>query len=229
MVDLRRFLSRRWLLAILGGAAAVFGLLMLHPWPRQSLFGPKIRGKPWCAWEMALHRNVHWDTYADSVGYKLHTWVGLDPVPTKDSEFEHADLAPLLVHLTSDYDPEIRDEAIRHLHVICPGNPQIFPQIAPLATHPDESVRVASMFMMMNFRDRSLPILTRALDDAAADVRFQAAYQLEHLGPSAATAIPALERRLDDDDDEVRKMAARAIQAIEPKRMERLKSGGKIR
>ena len=39
----RRFPLRRSLLA-----ALVFGLLMLHPYPRQSLFGPTIRGKPWC-------------------------------------------------------------------------------------------------------------------------------------------------------------------------------------
>ena len=34
-----RFLSRRWLLAFLGIAALLFGLAMLHPYPRQSLFG----------------------------------------------------------------------------------------------------------------------------------------------------------------------------------------------
>jgi hypothetical protein len=47
MPNFRRFVSRRWLLAFVGAAALVFGLLMLHPYPRQSLFGPTIRGKPW--------------------------------------------------------------------------------------------------------------------------------------------------------------------------------------
>ena len=45
---LRRFPSRRWLLAF----AAVLlsaGVPMLHPYPRQALFGPTLRGKPWFA------------------------------------------------------------------------------------------------------------------------------------------------------------------------------------
>jgi hypothetical protein len=48
MPDTRRFLSRRWLTGCFGAAAVLFGLVMLHPYPRQSLFGPMIRGKPWC-------------------------------------------------------------------------------------------------------------------------------------------------------------------------------------
>ena len=55
----RRFLSRRWLLAVLGAAALLFGLAMLHPYPRQSLFGPTIRGKPWCVWEAAMRCDAH--------------------------------------------------------------------------------------------------------------------------------------------------------------------------
>ena len=51
MPNFRRFLIRRWLLGLLGAAALLFGVLMLHPYPRQSLFGPTIRGKPWCEWE----------------------------------------------------------------------------------------------------------------------------------------------------------------------------------
>ena len=52
----RRFLTRRWLLGSLVAAALLFGVLMLHPYPRQSLFGPTIRGKPWCVWENTIRR-----------------------------------------------------------------------------------------------------------------------------------------------------------------------------
>jgi len=51
MGTFRRFLSRRRVLALFGVLAFLFGLAMLHPYPRQSLFGPTIRGKPWCVWE----------------------------------------------------------------------------------------------------------------------------------------------------------------------------------
>lgn len=56
MPDFRRHLTRRRLLGFLAPAAVLFGLLMLHPYPRQSLFGPKIRGEPWCVWEAEVRR-----------------------------------------------------------------------------------------------------------------------------------------------------------------------------
>ena len=68
MPNLHRFLSRRRLLGFLAGLALIFGLLMLHPYPRQSLFGPTIRGKPWCEWEWEFRRLVHWrDTQKPSL------------------------------------------------------------------------------------------------------------------------------------------------------------------
>ena len=51
MPNFRRFLNRRRLLGFFAAAALLFGLVMLHPYPRQSLFGPTIRGEPWCYWE----------------------------------------------------------------------------------------------------------------------------------------------------------------------------------
>ena len=43
MMTARRF-RRRCLVGRLNVAALLFGLAMLHPHPRQSLFGPTIRG-----------------------------------------------------------------------------------------------------------------------------------------------------------------------------------------
>src|SRR5437764_15165053 len=56
MHSLRRFLTRRWLLGFLAAAVLLFGLAMLHPYPRQSLFGPKIDGVPWYVWENEIRR-----------------------------------------------------------------------------------------------------------------------------------------------------------------------------
>ena len=225
-MPLRRFLSRRWLLAFLGGAALLVGLAMLHPYPRQSLFGPTIRGKPWCVWEAAFRRQAHWEEYQETLDFRLRGWLGIRP-SRQEWEFKHPELAPLLVHMTYDPDPAIRDEAIHYLHMVCHDR-EVFQHIVPLANHPDESVRVAAMFMMMNFRDRSLPILMEALDDPAEDVRWQAACQLEVLGPVAKEAIPALQRRSRDESKEVQFIAARALQTIDPDRFHHLKSEREI-
>ena len=58
---LRRLSSRRWLLAF-AALLVIAGVPMLHPYPRQSLFGPTIRGKPWCVWEDNLRQRVDRET-----------------------------------------------------------------------------------------------------------------------------------------------------------------------
>jgi hypothetical protein len=72
-----RFLSRRWLLAFLGIAALLFGLAMLHPYSRQSLFGPTIRGKPWCVWEAEVRIYVHREEYDKTLAAKTRRWLGV--------------------------------------------------------------------------------------------------------------------------------------------------------
>ena len=68
MAALGKLLSRRRLLACVGVLALLFGLALLHPYPRQALFGPTIRGKPRCVWEAEIRRVVF-----DSYVYALRT------------------------------------------------------------------------------------------------------------------------------------------------------------
>src|ERR1043166_481704 len=112
MTGLRRFLSRHWLLASLGGAMILFGLAMLHPFPRQSLFGPTLRGKPWCVWEDAVRRNYNWDQHEKSSWTKTLRWFGVKAVEMDPNDlFNHPEMTPLMVHLTNDPDPEVRDRS----------------------------------------------------------------------------------------------------------------------
>ena len=51
MALVRKLLSRRWLLGFVGALALLFGVAMLHPYPRQSLIARTVVGDPvtWCA------------------------------------------------------------------------------------------------------------------------------------------------------------------------------------
>ncbi|MSQ93149.1 MAG: HEAT repeat domain-containing protein [Gemmataceae bacterium] len=108
MISLRHFLSRRWLLAFLGVAALLFGLAMLHPYPRQSLFGPKIDGVPWCVWEDKIRRSVvpDWEK-----GWTLRF---LDQIGLlKDSRLpDIPELLPVYLHLANDDHIEVRRRAL---------------------------------------------------------------------------------------------------------------------
>jgi hypothetical protein len=96
MPEFRRFLNRRWQLGLLAAAALMFGLVMLHPYPRQSLFGPMIRGKPWCVWEDQIRRAVAprqslFDAIAEIFGVLGDAEISDDPA-----------LLPLYLHLAND-------------------------------------------------------------------------------------------------------------------------------
>src|SRR6266542_2241224 len=113
MPNVRRILSRRSLLAFLGIVAVFFGLAMLHPYPRQLLFGPKIRGRPWCVWEDAIRRFVHEDEYQQTLQAKAFRWLGIQTVAMDSGElFDHDEMMPILLNLTQDSDTRIRQRAL---------------------------------------------------------------------------------------------------------------------
>jgi HEAT repeat protein len=114
MPNFRRFLSRRWLLAFVSACALVFGLLMLHPYPRQSLFGPTIRGKPWCVWEAEVRRFVHKEEYEKSLSARLIRWMGGKGEALSHKElFDDMEMIPVALHFLDDSDARIRTEALR--------------------------------------------------------------------------------------------------------------------
>ena len=113
MPDFRRFLSRRWLLAILAVSALLFSLAMLHPYPRQSLFGPTIRGKPWCVWEDAVRHYAHREEYEKTMAAKMMRWLRVNQEDLDDHEIfkqslNHAEMLPLFLALAEDRDRKVR-------------------------------------------------------------------------------------------------------------------------
>jgi HEAT repeat protein len=108
MPNFRRFLMRRRLLAFLAAAALLFGLAMLHPYPRQALFGPTIRGQPWCVWEAEVRRFTHQQQDEDSFADKTLRWLGITRNRTLEELADDAEMLPLLLELAEDQDRDVR-------------------------------------------------------------------------------------------------------------------------
>jgi HEAT repeat protein len=141
-----RFLTRRWLLAFLGLAALLFGVAMLHPYPRQSLFGPTIRGEPWCVWEAAVRRFAHENDLEQTWTDKTMRWMGVEQKIDPDDLFNHAEMLPLLLELAEDPDHRVRERVL------------------------------STFFWADQLRDQSaLPVLRRRLQDPKSDCRVNAA------------------------------------------------------
>lgn len=105
MPILRRLLSRRFLLADLGVAVIIFASSMLHPYPRQSLFGPTIRGKPRYFWEGQIRRIVQPESNLD----KALAWLGIEEhgMPL-DELFNDPEMAPLVVEMLDEDNYHLR-------------------------------------------------------------------------------------------------------------------------
>lgn len=114
MPNFRRHLPRPWFLA---ASAAFIGLVTLHPYPRQLLFGPKINGVPWCIWEEEAWMCVHpeakqsWLAKAlEGIGLSRGNGRMLDR-----DDFHLQEALPLHLHLADDGDPQLRKFALDHL------------------------------------------------------------------------------------------------------------------
>ncbi len=92
MPNLRHVLSRRLLIGI-AISALLFSLTMLHPYPRQSLFGPTIRGKPWCVWEAEVRTFANWEDHGNKLSVRVMAWLGFVPTQMEWNElFNHPEM-----------------------------------------------------------------------------------------------------------------------------------------
>lgn len=115
MSKVRRFLSRRSLLGFVGIAALLLGLAMLHPYPRQSLFGPTIEEVPWCVWENHARRRADSESRPGLIARILEgCGIHLDEDAGLDLESRAA--LPIWIHLAEDANVRVRQ---RSLLAIC--------------------------------------------------------------------------------------------------------------
>jgi hypothetical protein len=102
----------RWLLVILGTCMLLCAAAMLHPYPRQSLFGPTIRGRPRCVWEAELRRFGGPESLTD----KVLSWLNIAPSGLMQGElFDHPDMLPLVLELLDEDDHNLRALAMSRI------------------------------------------------------------------------------------------------------------------
>ena len=188
----RRFLTRRRVFSVLAILLALFGLAMLHPYPRQSLFGPKIRGEPWCVWEDTLRRRVHEIEHGRSMWTKLMRWMG---AAAKDElDFNDPELLPLMIELAEDRDPKIRSAvlmtfAYSETFLDRAALPMLHRRLKGEGT---EHLCYAAIAIWRIDKDRAMiPALIRELDDPRVD-RANAFAGLEFMCSEAPDVLPMI-------------------------------------
>src|ERR1019366_2401037 len=102
--------------------------LMLHPYPRQLIFGPRIQGIPWSACEDDLRADAH--DYPPAKGFVADQWRKLnfpEGDPRLHLNYDDPSMIPLLLDLVDDEDVKVRRKCLRqfwpffdHAEVIVP-------------------------------------------------------------------------------------------------------------
>ena len=102
--------QRRWC-RFVGVGVILCAMSLLHPFVRQSIFGPTIEGIPWCVWEDQFRRQAHGNPkkawiyqMLEKVGISTGDGVALNP---------HGQTATALhMHLADDSDVKVRRAAL---------------------------------------------------------------------------------------------------------------------
>jgi hypothetical protein len=208
MPSVRRFLSPRWLLAFLGTFALLFGLAMLHPYPRQSLFGPTIRGKPWCVWEGAVRRHVHIDEYEKTLSVKLMRWMGVKLEELTIGEVcSEDDILPLLIDLADDPDFKVRRVVVDCLELyIHLWHESAIPALRRRLDDEDATCRVLAAKAIWNIaKDKSIfPKITADLENPDAHIRGVAMEVFCRASGDAPELYPHIIARVNDSSDRIR-------------------------
>ncbi len=164
---------------------AVVLFLFMHPYFRQRMFGPRIKGEPLWIWQQELRAQVaqappptFWNKALAFVGFKGQAvgWIGA--FPRNDPE-----MLPVLLSLADDSSEHVRR-------------------------------RVAETLMSMPGDEKVIDALMRLTQDRETGVRYGAANSLGRHGKKAEAALPLLREMLKDTSPDARLTAAQAIGAI---------------
>jgi HEAT repeat protein len=98
-----------------GTTGFIFLLLLLDPYSRQSIFGPKVQDEPLCYWQGRIRRGAHPHQYQQSLVYKTLALLGVRPISDDAFPLEHGHELTVLLTLTDDGDPELRAVVARGL------------------------------------------------------------------------------------------------------------------
>jgi HEAT repeat protein len=212
MPNIRRFLTRRLLLSV---AALLFGLAMLHPYSRQSLFGPTIRGKPWCVWEAQI-RWQRGELNEESFSGKLRRWLNSErPQPMSEDElFDHPEMVPLVVAMLDDPDPGVRSACmVAIIWFPCLRDRSSLPALRKWYFEDEAHLRlVAGHAIYQIEKDKEvLRWFVKLLDHADPEVRALAMGHVASLSADAPELYPHIVAHAKDSDQAVRRRVMEAM------------------
>jgi hypothetical protein len=117
--------------------------ILVNPFFRQTLFGPRIGGVPLCYWQDAVRYRIDPSAYGDSFTSKVTRWLGVEETGTVCININGPDMLPVFESLADDPNPRVRQEIANWL-----GSPmwqgKSRPVLVRLLDDPEPTVRAAA-------------------------------------------------------------------------------------
>jgi hypothetical protein len=196
---------KRGLRIIVYGTLGIIVLLfLLHPYMRQTVFGPRIRGMPLSYWQDQYRAAVSPKEHHGTVVPKILRYIGIKDTGVVPNTFDHADMVPVVLSLVDDPSIGVRASVASRLGEH-PSSREACEGLLRLLDDPHADVRTKAALALARFTppDRAAVAKVRErLDDEAALCRLHAAY-----------AICRWEKRPDPDAVAVLRKALHAAEA----------------
>ena len=211
---LTQFWQRRWCRSLLW-VALIFGLACLHPFVRQSIFGPKIDGIPWCVWENQVRSSR--DGQKKGWVYELLEKIGLIRRESGGVDLSREAAMPLFLQLADDRDVRVSQFALQMLvNSRWPEQPGTLSLLQRHLTDSDPRCRVyAAGGVWQRTKDPELlNIVAPLLDHADSDVRYMAIGTLCTMSQDLPEAFERLDEFTRDPDRFVRSLVLSAMPSL---------------
>jgi HEAT repeat protein len=207
MPAFRRLLPRR-VLIVVAAIALLFALAMLHPFPRQSLFGPTFRGQPRWVWENRVRRGLQPEVYEKTFFARMSRCFGIEHKQDDlDVLIDDVEMLPIMLQMADDPDPALRQAAVTQFYfckklAVQPALPLMRSRLA------DESIPIrieAAMAVATIDPDEDvLPVLLRVLDDPKSEHRPTALRALDYVAGVSDAAFDAMLKYAKDPEPGIR-------------------------
>src|SRR5260370_37574556 len=105
----------RWLrIGVYGTLGVGVLLFLLHPYSRQTVFGPTVRGMPLCYWQDGFRRRADPEAYGNSFTTNVFQWLGFAKRQPMLLNLGGDDEVRLLLSLADDPQPRVRERVADH-------------------------------------------------------------------------------------------------------------------
>lgn len=207
-----------WLrIGVYGTVGVGILVFLLHPYSRQTVFGPKVRGMPFCYWQDGFRRQADPVAYRDSLATKVLEWLGVAKRQPMLLSLGGDDELRLLLSLADDPQPRVREQVADHLGVSLPSDERVM-ALRRMLDDPDAKVRAAAAITLGTIRPESvaaLPRLVELLADADAGCRVQAARAVWRLDQKKhREVVPVLQQALMDGNPIIRDNAVHVLHEL---------------